>query len=552
MVKDQISLCMGCMSQLSDGNAVCPVCGYSDSGPIDSDYLTPGTKLGGRYITGKLLSSNPENARYIGFDTEEDMKVWIIEFMPRTLCSRNHVTQAIKQGKGKSLEYDSLKADFRLVHSLLLPMSGEGVVPQLEMFEENNTVYVIYKFLKSITFAEYLSKNGGAINWATAKKMFMPLLSCLSNLHSNGIIHRGICPDNILVDHNNKLWLFNFGTQELRTDRSTLEGELYEGYSAPEQYDLSSWQGSWTDIYSIAAVMYRSLTGTMPPDSLSRKIQDNIIRASELDKNVPMDISESISNAMVVSIEKRTQTVDDFSAALLESVMGNTAVFSAGKLPKTRRPLMRRLAGSRKLPFGIEAGSTAAYIFVTAMLTFFTLILVIAILFFAIFYPMLSNHDGSEAASESILEVKPDVLPSFVGIFIETIKSNPEFSKYDFKIEEAYDAKYPKDVVFEQFPESGTEVTGEKIEITLRISKGSEIITMPNLEGSPLALAIDTLSRMDIKFNKEEVYEPDYPEGFVVRTDRAAGSNVRRYKDTVTLYVNSSEADQQDSDSSAD
>lgn len=121
-----------------------------------------------------------------------------------------------------------------------------GVVPVIDRFVDNNTVYVVYRYIRALNFSAFLQRNSGELTWGQAKKMFLPLLNTLSQLHKKGIVHRGISPETILVDQDNKLWLTGFCIADTRTEGGDVGAALFEGYAAPEQYSLSGWQGSWT------------------------------------------------------------------------------------------------------------------------------------------------------------------------------------------------------------------------------------------------------------------------------------------------------------------
>ena len=96
----------------------------------------------------------------------------------------------------------------------------------------------------------------------TGTKLFPPIFTTLSLIHNAGIIHRGICPENILITVKGEIKLIGFCISSMRTQNTELNAELYSGYAAPEQYNSLEWQGTWTDVYAISAVLYRMLTGT--------------------------------------------------------------------------------------------------------------------------------------------------------------------------------------------------------------------------------------------------------------------------------------------------
>lgn len=164
----------------------------------------------------------------------------------------------------------------------------------MDRFVDNDTVYVVYRYIRSLTLSAFLQRNGGELTWSQTKKMFLPLLNTLSQLHKKGIIHRGISPETILVDQDNKLWLTGFCIADIRAEGGDAGASLFEGYAAPEQYSLNSWQGNWTDVYGISAVLYRVLTGTRPSDGNSRRISDDLCPPDELNRKIPDNISDAI------------------------------------------------------------------------------------------------------------------------------------------------------------------------------------------------------------------------------------------------------------------
>ena len=119
-----------------------------------------------------------------------------------------------------------------------------------------DSIYAVSQYSKTISFADFLMRSGGELTWIQAKRLLMPLFLHVSALHKVGMIHRGISPDTLRLDSKGQLYLSGFCIVSARTDRSELEAELFSGYAAPEQYSLSSWQGRWTDVYALAAVLY--------------------------------------------------------------------------------------------------------------------------------------------------------------------------------------------------------------------------------------------------------------------------------------------------------
>lgn len=83
--------------------------------------------------------------------------------------------------------------------------------------------------------------------------MLQPVMEGVALLHKAGLIHRGICPDNILLPIDGAARLTGYGTLALRTAGSELKSQLYPGYAAPEQYSAAEFSGRYTDVYALAA-----------------------------------------------------------------------------------------------------------------------------------------------------------------------------------------------------------------------------------------------------------------------------------------------------------
>lgn len=103
----------------------------------------------------------------------------------------------------------------------------------------------------------------------------------------------------------------SFSIAAVRTANSELECEIYNGYAAPEQYSVSERQGTWTDVYGVCAVIYRVLTGSMPPSAISRMENDNLVAPSVLNPNVPRHVSNVIMQGLSLNSGERIQTVTE-------------------------------------------------------------------------------------------------------------------------------------------------------------------------------------------------------------------------------------------------
>lgn len=553
------SICLGCMSP-KEYDGPCKICGYEGGGATNPDYLPPDTMLETRYLVGKLLFSNKESTYYIGFDTQEDVKVFIREFYPDLIATRNHANMQLKPLKDCETTYKRVMAEFEDLCLRLKGISGiRGITQVLDVFEENNTVYAVFRYLNTIPLADLISRCGGEIKWANCRKMFLALLNTVSFVHKKGIIHAGISPQTILIDEAGNPYLSMFSINEERALGSELEGELFDGYSAPEQYDSNNCYGEWTDVYAIAAVMYRTVTGTMPPVARDRKISDNLVHAVELDSSIPQNVSDAIRNAMLLPTEGRIRTADVLSARLLDNVESNTAIYHTdsdiGIAPSAGAALQGR--GGRTLGNVPEAASAGVkkrrklrVFFSVVLTTLLTAALLAALMWFLLRDSLgfiglgPENPDPSSSQSEPPpgSETDADVpkVPDFTGKYIDAISSGDGSADYslwfDISTQYDYNDKYANGVVYDQSPPVGTPMPNRG-NVILKVSKGPNTVNLPDLTGSTLELAIKQLTDLELPYKVIYVSSDEYIEGVVAMTTPSAGSEVRKNEDEILLVV---------------
>ncbi|MBQ7874401.1 MAG: PASTA domain-containing protein [Oscillospiraceae bacterium] len=518
MLTEERYLCMGCMSVL-DENGNCR-CGYDEDAPTDEACIPVRTVVGERYIIGRMTKMNGEAITYIGFDKENEEKVFIHEYMPQKIAKRNELTGEVVPFPGCETQYKTLMADFfDLFDALRNFRHTEYMMPVTNVIRDNNTVYAVYKYIKTISYGDYLSHNGGEFTWPQVKRLFMPLFTTLTYLHSNGFVHRGISPESIRVNAKGQLMLCGFGTAALYSKDSIVEPNLSAGYSAPEQYSAGYWQGEWTDVYSVAAVLYKSLTGTLPVDAESRKEADNLCPPEELNINISSSVSDAILNAMTVSSEYRTRSIDDFTAELLESAGSNTKLFGVTEeaeikkaeeeyFPQEKERRQKKEKKKVRIPWG----------FVVFIIMLAVLLGIVAFLFRyteVLGFGNRSNLDNSDSSSQSSSYEEDNqsgyliTVPNFVGRMRNNVESNEDYSKFSLVFEEENNNDYVEGMIFDQSVKYRTEVE-EGTTIVLKVSIGPEKVPMPDLIGSTLEEATALLAEMGISFQLVPNYSAEY------------------------------------------
>ena len=335
--------CYRCMNKLEQNLKFCPVCGNEIINQKFLSYsLPPGTILRERYLIGHVVNKDNKTLTYIGLDMNLESRVLIVEVYVKDILDRLDTRIMVKNRENEKI-FEDIKTNFYMVHQNLTKLR---VLPNIlkiySIFPQNNTIYVVKEISKGITFNEYLSNNYGEISWDQSKKLFLDLIKLLKHIHSLKIIHQDLTPNNLYFE-NNSLKIIDFKNAKIE-NKFDLNFTLNEGYSAPEQYDNKG-IGTYSDVYSLAAIMYKSLTGTKPVNSRSRLSNDNLLPPNILNPNIPKNVSFAITSALVLAPKLRTQTMKDFYEDLIAPPRETSKIHMLVKkeTPKTKKMKKKKI-----------------------------------------------------------------------------------------------------------------------------------------------------------------------------------------------------------------
>ena len=278
--------------------------------------LRKGTRLIGRYTIECVLGQGGFGITYLGSDELHEKKVAIKEFFPQGIVTRNIEYQdtVTVTFVGEKDNYEKGKERFLKEARTMAKFSkDEGIVKALDFFEINNTAYIVMEYLEGITLKQYLRENQ-RIAPEDLIELLVPLIESLDEIHSQGMIHRDISPDNIMVLPDGRIKLMDFGAARDYTEfgEKSLSIVLKPGYAPPEQYQTHGIQGPWTDIYALCATMYKCITGENPPDAIERVLNDSLKKISEYGIAIPPETESAIIKGMSVSAKDRYQDIKNF------------------------------------------------------------------------------------------------------------------------------------------------------------------------------------------------------------------------------------------------
>ena len=280
-------LCYNCFQEKDTANGPCPHCGF-DLQENEKKYpvaLRAGTVLEGRYIIGRVLGQGGFGITYLALDTQLNAKVAVKEFMPSDIATRVEGTtvSVLAESKTEAFGYGAERFQEE-ARTLAKFMGNPNIAGVSSYFDENGTSYFVMDYIEGISFKTYIANHGGKVSVDDALNVMIPVLRALTAVHQEGFIHRDVTPDNIYITKDGMVKLLDFGSARYSIgDKSkSLDVILKVGYAPKEQYIRRSRQGPYTDVYSCAACFYAAITGFLPPESLERLDQDELVPISKL------------------------------------------------------------------------------------------------------------------------------------------------------------------------------------------------------------------------------------------------------------------------------
>jgi serine/threonine protein kinase/uncharacterized RDD family membrane protein YckC len=302
--------------------AACPVCGSRNEQAAESPlYLRRGTVLNGQYLVGRVLGHGGFGITYLARDLNLGFKVAVKEFFPRELVTRDYGTSRVVVYDGSAEDYFSYGLDKFIEEARTLARfhGYAGIASVINYFNANATGYMVMNYLEGMTLRDFLDqKQGKRIPFELSREILMPVMDTLREVHSTGLLHRDVSPENIYITHKGQVKLLDFGAARFAIgERSrSLTSILRPGYAPREQYSSKDPQGPWTDVYAVGATFYRAITGSVPPEALDRAVRDEIAPPRRLGVIISQQDESALMKALAVRATDRFQNMAAFQSAL--------------------------------------------------------------------------------------------------------------------------------------------------------------------------------------------------------------------------------------------
>lgn len=506
-----MQVCYHCMNRIQDDRAhTCPSCGK----PLHveqenaSSMLPPGTVLDGKFLIGYAIGFGGFGITYIGWDQLLQRKVAVKEFYPRQFCQRleDGVTVTLTEQKMRDRYTAGLKSFLQEARSLAsLQETVKGIVAITNYFEANGTGYIIMEYLEGMDVKNILKKSGGTREYEWCRQVVLSVLCTLKEIHRQGILHRDIAPDNVFITKEGVIKLIDFGAAKHESDLIAQDAAivLKVGYAPIEQYSRTAQQGPYTDLYAVAALFYRMLTGRKPAPANERVSEDTLVPPSELGITIPEQAEMAIMVCLNIRPSYRLQSASEFMEAL-----GGKG-FVPRYEPDWILPEDMLTEGRKKLSAPVKGA-----------ILFGTLVLLGGGMFAAAqFMNSEKNIQVTQATNDSIMV-------NCVGMTKEEAIS--QLQQNGIAVEEKITYEYSTDteqnVVMDQSIRPGTTLQQDDI-VELTVSGGTKMFSMPDVSQMSKEEVNNYFTEKGITVSVRETFSDSVKKGKVVLQSIAAGED---------------------------
>lgn len=316
--------------------------------------LVPSACLKHRYIIMDVLGEGGFGITYSGRDKTTEKHVAIKEYFPSGLAIRTEQADDFLlcpvSGKKEELFLHGRQRFLNEAKILKEFQHLESIVSVYDVFEENNTAYIVMEYIEGLTLGQYIEENG-CLRFAELVPLITPVMQDLSAVHKKKLIHQDISPDNLILGIDNRLHLIDFGAashENISGGQHTVI--LKAGYAPPEQYISDSRTGAWIDVYALCATMYFALTGSPPSEAIHRLEQESLEFPDTVTDMLPWQ-KAALEKGLHIRMSRRFCNMEELYDAITYAPDIKTQVTMTGvSLTRKEKQKIRRMRYRFKLP----------------------------------------------------------------------------------------------------------------------------------------------------------------------------------------------------------
>ena len=482
-----------------------------------------GTKLADRYLIEELVGVGGMCNVYRAFDAEALQTV------------------AVKMLRDEYAADEEYLRRFRNESRAINALSHPNIVKIYDVVLDAPNPYLVMEYVSGITLKEYIDRKK-PLPGRTAANIAGLVLTALQCAHENGIVHRDVKPQNIMVTEKGEVKVMDFGIARFAMSQShTIDGNAIGSvhYISPEQA-LGGAVDQRTDIYSVGVILFEMLCGRLPFDGESpvsvalQQVEQNPKALRSLNPNVPVGLEQITLHAMAKNPDDRYADCGEMIAdlrrwladpkttfpAYAATPVKKAAEFVRNKVPKKtgadtpkpagrRKKLKDRLTTPLSRLFAVTCGVVvASVLFVFVM--------------FQIYQPFQRVEDIT--------------LPNLVGVDYSAATAGSAYPDIRIKLEsEDFNTEYEAGQIYRQSPSAGKSVKkGSTVQVW--VSAGGQMIPIPTFTNQEATAVYAKLVSLGLKYSTTEIASDTIAEGSVVRTSPEAGQSAPAGS-TVVVYV---------------
>ncbi len=424
-------------------------------------------------------------------------------------------------------------------------LSHPNIVSIYDVGHEGSIYYIVMELIQGKTLKEIIAEDG-ALPWKWSVNIAIQIASALEAAHKNNIVHRDIKPHNIIITEDGVAKVTDFGIAKAVSNSTitafgTTIGSVH--YFSPE-HARGGYTDAKSDLYSLGIVMYEMVTGRVPfdadtPVSIALKhMQEKAVDPMKLNPNVPVAVNQIIMKAMQkepsMRYQSATEMLKDLSLALKnpdgrfvsETSMDTQATQRIGTITED----MAKEDKTDNKKDKKKQGKIRTYFKEHPKMKILAVILSFVLVFLITVFTVKGIMDATT--------VKNVYIPNLVGKTEEEVKQELEGTKLTYEIaSEEYNSEVEAGRVISQDPAYKNNFTiKENTVISLVVSKGVEVVTVPKVAGDTYEDAEKKLTDAKLKVERVEETSQKIEEGIVIRQEPAENTSLNA-GDTVKVYV---------------
>lgn len=423
-----------------------------------------GKKLDGRYEIRELIGVGGMANVYHCYDTIDDREV------------------AIKILKDEFLDNEDFIRRFKNESKAIAVLNHPNIVRVYDVSFGDMIQYIVMEYIDGITLKEYIEMQQ-VLDWKETLHLTTQILTALQHAHENGIVHRDIKPQNIMLLQDGTIKVTDFGIARFSSNATRTMTEQAIGsvhYIAPEQARGDKTDGK-TDIYSVGVMMYEMLTGKLPFDGDSAvsvalmQLQTTAQRPRQVNPDIPAGLEEITIKAMQKTPDSRYHSAVEMLSDI-ERFRLNPSINFEYKYFEDKPGYSDAVKKSKKTQEPENYGDNHEYYddspVKSPVLSAIKGVIIAAVIALIVFGGM-ALYTGYTSS-----QPKEEIVPDFVGLTISEANSLNN-GRFVFTYESRYSDEFDVDTIIYQTPEANSKKIKEGSTITLVVNSADSEIAVP-------------------------------------------------------------------------